>query len=424
MNLTQSSKKSVFISVYLANMVSSYNFFITASLLVYMHPYFDVNNSFWFYIVINLAFFTNWIMCPLGALFFGYIGDTYGRKPALLISIFGMSASMLFLSILPNSHSILVLAPILLTLLRGFQGFCWGGQSGSNVFVLEHFKNYKPGFINACLMTSYGIGTLLSYLVGLYFLSSPVSEGQWRLCYFVGAFLGFIGFYIQYYIPDTATFLKEKHNKASFSLLKIWQTRKYSIIAIVLCVGFEASITYFQKPYISKFLLWKNLDMSSTIIFASLSAFGTLICCVAAGFACDRKGLHFVLNSIIIFSLLCIFPLYYLISIEIWTIIIVNFVVLYIIIGSLLGTISYFVIRLFPVSQRYTAVTFLVVSANALWHLFKTYLPKYNTYLYDTSPSQTMTVPLFPVCCVFIMGLFLLIFLSQYRQKMTFFDDK
>ena len=65
---------------------------------------------------------------PLGGLLFGYIGDRYGRKQALSLSMIMMAIPSLTVTLLPSYESIGNLAPFTLFFVRIIQGLCTGGE--------------------------------------------------------------------------------------------------------------------------------------------------------------------------------------------------------------------------------------------------------------------------------------------------------
>ena len=67
-------------------------------------------------------FAAGYLLRPIGALLFGYIGDVLGRKKALVISMFLMSVSTLAMGLLPTYVHIGILAPIFLICCRSIQG--------------------------------------------------------------------------------------------------------------------------------------------------------------------------------------------------------------------------------------------------------------------------------------------------------------
>jgi len=84
-------------------------------------------------LIVTLAgFAVAYLMRPLGALFFGHIGDRYGRKRTLLLSVALMTAAMLAIALLPTRAAIGPAAGGLLILLRCVMGFAVGGDAPSH----------------------------------------------------------------------------------------------------------------------------------------------------------------------------------------------------------------------------------------------------------------------------------------------------
>ena len=74
---------------------------------------------------------------PIGGVFFGRIGDKYGRKIVLSTTIILMALSTLFIALLPTYEQIGVWAPILLLVARMIQGFYRHEYSGAMVYIAE-----------------------------------------------------------------------------------------------------------------------------------------------------------------------------------------------------------------------------------------------------------------------------------------------
>lgn len=77
-----------------------------------------------------LVFGSAFVVRPLGAIFFGRLGDRKGRRYSLIASISLMGAAATLTGLLPGFAQIGVIAPILLVILRMLQGFSTGGEIG------------------------------------------------------------------------------------------------------------------------------------------------------------------------------------------------------------------------------------------------------------------------------------------------------
>src|SRR3990167_10567537 len=73
-------------------------------------------------------FAAGFIMRPLGGIIFGHIGDKFGRKDALLWSIYLMAIPTTLIGLLPTYEQIGWVAPFLLNLIRLAQGLSMGGE--------------------------------------------------------------------------------------------------------------------------------------------------------------------------------------------------------------------------------------------------------------------------------------------------------
>jgi MHS family proline/betaine transporter-like MFS transporter len=88
------------------------------------------------------------IVRPIGAIFFGEIGDRIvGRKHALVFSILLITIPSVLMGMLPAYGTLGVAAPIILVLLRMMQGLSVGGQlAGSYVISVEQSSSKSRGF--------------------------------------------------------------------------------------------------------------------------------------------------------------------------------------------------------------------------------------------------------------------------------------
>jgi MFS family permease len=89
---------------------------------------------------------STFLMRPLGGIVMGYIGDNFGRKFALELSISLMVVPGFLMGCLPTFHSIGYLATFFLILLRMLQGLAVGGEMiGAYIFTIEACEPTQRG---------------------------------------------------------------------------------------------------------------------------------------------------------------------------------------------------------------------------------------------------------------------------------------
>jgi len=157
------------------------------------------------------TFAISFLIRPLGGLFWGPLGDRYGRKTVLSLTIVIMSAATLGIGLVPSYASIGIWSPVLLVLLRLIQGFSTGGEyGGAATFMAEYAPDERRGFYGSFLE----VGTLAGFSLGaLLMLSCSMMLGEpamqawgWRLPFLVAAPLGLAGLYLRSRIEDTPVF--------------------------------------------------------------------------------------------------------------------------------------------------------------------------------------------------------------------------
>ncbi|RYH25999.1 MFS transporter [archaeon] len=138
------------------------------------------------------------LMRPLGGLLIGWIGDNYGRRIALEISIVLMLLPSFLIGCLPTYQQVGWLAPVLLLILRMIQGLAAGGELvGALIFTLESTHGRHCGFWGgACKATGnfgstvgIGVAALLRYLLS----EKDMLAWGWRVPFWMGIVFGIMG---------------------------------------------------------------------------------------------------------------------------------------------------------------------------------------------------------------------------------------
>jgi len=154
------------------------------------------------------VFGVGFVMRPIGSIVFGIYGDRYGRRKALSAVIFVMAISTFVIGLLPTYAQVGIAAPIMLVVVRLFQGLSTGGEfGGSSAYIVEFAPDHRRGFFGSFQLVGVATGFLLGSLTAA-LLNSALSPDDrllwgWRLPFLFGITVGLVGAYMRWKISDT-----------------------------------------------------------------------------------------------------------------------------------------------------------------------------------------------------------------------------
>lgn len=291
-------KRKVVSSAVVGNIVEYYDFGIYAVFAsIIGRTFFPMSHLFLQTMLTFGVFALGFMMRPIGGIIFGYIGDKLGRKVALTTSIIGMAVATFCIGILPSFHQIGMIAPILLILVRLFQGVCIGGEgAGSAIFILEHLDGYKPGLIGSLVMASNMIGTLFATFVGIvinHFFGDD--EFSWRYAFFLGGLMGAAGLYLRYGLSETPVFEKMKKKKKIIKspILGVIFIKWRRLLVIACLAGVATASAYMIRAYLNFFFAYfMGYEENEALYFTALSLFIFIITLPFFGLLADKIGYH------------------------------------------------------------------------------------------------------------------------------------
>ena len=150
------------------NVIEWYDFYIFGSLAVsVLSVKFFAEGDPRTALITTIGIFTaGFLIRPLGAFLFGWLGDRVGRKYTFLITLSGMAIGTGAIGLVPTYDSIGFGAAVILLGLRMVQGLCLGGQYGGAItYVAEHVSDERRGYYTGWLQTSPTLGIVLSLLL-------------------------------------------------------------------------------------------------------------------------------------------------------------------------------------------------------------------------------------------------------------------
>src|SRR5258707_11171451 len=212
----KSQSKKAAASGWIGSALEYYDFFIyaTAESLVFPQIFFPSENPT-VAIVASLATYgVGYVARPIGAFVLGHWGDTHGRKNVLLVCMFLMGFSTMAVGFLPTYHSVGLLAPTLLVILRLIQGFAVAGEiSGASSMILEHAPFGRRGYYASFTLQGVQAGQILAAAVFLplaYFMPEDAfNSWGWRIPFLLSAGVLVAGYIIRREVEETPAFTKE-----------------------------------------------------------------------------------------------------------------------------------------------------------------------------------------------------------------------
>src|SRR5213080_2450631 len=127
------------------NVIEWYDFYIFGSLATILSVKFFEKSHPVAALLSTIALFTaGFLVRPLGAFVFGWLGDRVGRKYTFLLTLTGMGLGTGVIGLLPTYQAIGLSAAIFLFVLRMIQGLCLGGEYGGAItYVAEHVSDER-----------------------------------------------------------------------------------------------------------------------------------------------------------------------------------------------------------------------------------------------------------------------------------------
>ena len=354
------------------------------------------------------VFAVSFFVRPLGAIIFGRLGDTMGRKKTLSIVILLMAASTLMLGILPGYGTVGILAPILLIVVRVIQGIAAGGEFGSAAaFLAEYSPPKKRGFGVSWLEFGSLLGFLFASLIVFVLTSSmsaeAIANGGWRIAFLITVPFGIVGLYIRTKIEDTPEFteLARLNNVAQSPVAEVFRKNWKQLIQtcgieIFMNVTFYVVLVYlltYQETVV-------GVEASQAVLFTTLASALSLIVVPFSGLASDRWGRKPVLMTAAIALTVLSLPLFLVMqSGQPWATF-VSTMGLALILAIILGTHAVTVAELFPTRTRQTGLSIAYAVTAAL---FAGTAPFLLTLLIDVTKNDL--VPGFFLIAVGVVGI-------------------
>lgn len=309
------------------------------------------------------TFGAGYIARPVGAIVFGHIGDKFGRKTALSLTLILMGMSTTLIGVLPTYEAAGIVAPILLVTLRLLQGLGSGAEfAGSFVMVAEFAPATRRGFWASLPGVGVYGGIILATIVGLTVFQLPDEQlysWGWRLPFLVSFVLIIIGLVMRLRLSESPVFKdlakrKESHSLPFVAIFKKSPKTLFLAILLTAPIAFNAHVS---STYALTFGVEQGVSRTGVLIGSLLGAIAAFILVPVAGRLSDRFGrrpIYMIMTGI---GAVGTFPYFMLImagtDTAFWA---AHVLVMAPFTQALTGAQAAFLTELFPSRHRYTGV--------------------------------------------------------------------
>lgn len=345
-----------------------YDFFIfaTCAVLVFDKTFFPATDAYTGILLALSAYAVGFIARPLGGLFFGAVGDMFGRRSALVSSLLLMGLATFLMGVLPTYASAGLWAPALLVLLRILQGIAVGGEAtGALTMVAESMPGKHRGLWVSFPMIG---GPFANVLAALTIIGLQRSVGEqafvdwaWRLPFLLSAVLVVLGIWIRLKVEESPAFaelVEKRSGEPRAPISEAFSGFGAPMLKVFFVKAAENSLFYlyttFLLVFVTQYLALPRGAGLDALFWGSLLEVAVIM---IAGTLADRVGRRPVIVFGLTAGILSSFLLFTLDKgTSPSTVLLVTLMTLSCH-GIIVGGMSAFFTELFPTRVRYTAMS-------------------------------------------------------------------
>lgn len=268
------------------------------------------------------TFAVGFVARPLGGLVIGHMGDRYGRRPAMMLTIILMGLATVGIGLLPTSAVIGALAPVLLVVFRIIQGMGAGAELAGAMTIVSEFAPPKQ----RGLMTSFVLATPPGGIVlatGAFLAVSSLGDQAllawaWRLPFLASVLLFLLAWFIRRHLEESPEYVaamtraeaeKQSHHVPAMQLLR--HHGRALVLGFLAMTGHNA-LNYAMAVFALSLMTSDAVGMERSAALAAVTI-GTVFGIFGAplgGMAADRWGPTKVFAAGSAVGVLYAFPLF------------------------------------------------------------------------------------------------------------------
>lgn len=357
-------------SIITGTTIEWYDFYLYGTLFTVMQPhFFPTSNQLAGWLLGLAAYATGFIIRPVGAVYFGRMGDVSGRKSAFLATLLLMGGATTAIGLLPGYDRVGVAAPALLVLMRLLQGFALGGEyGGAVIFVAENVPDGERGYYTSYVQVTATLGLFISMVVVMgvrnYLGPADFSAWGWRLPFVFSLFLLGIAGWVRSQLGESPLWerLRRENRLAREPLVEAGRNWKKLALALFAATAGQGVIWYtaqfFSVQFMTKLLGIPGPKATLIAAVALLCGMPFFVVFGALSDIIGRKRLMVVGNLLAAIGFFPIYRAMQLVSNPLNEVAMTALVFAQVLLVTMTyGPIAAFLVEFFPARSRYTSLS-------------------------------------------------------------------
>ncbi|MEA5670706.1 MFS transporter [Pseudomonas sp. MH2] len=305
------------------------------------------------------VFAVGFLSRPFGALILGPIGDRFGRRAVLIITVFGMGVCTTIIGLLPTYEAIGIAAPVLLIAMRFVQGMMVGGEwSSAGIYIVESAPANRRATAASVITGTAGLAFLFGTFVAAT-ITTTLSDAQltawgWRLPFVASIVMTGIAIFIRRKLGDTPVYEEMVRQRDSAQAPSKAVRRRAFITTFAFSALFGVSLYYFVTYANNHLVTTVGLPRSTALWLCSIALVVYVIVNPLIGRLSDRIGRRKLLLGAAAALTVLAFPIFLLINSGNSAAILLGLIILGVLVAVTAVMDVVLLVEVFPASIRST----------------------------------------------------------------------
>lgn len=342
-------------------------------------------------LIAAFAFCSTYVLRPVGALLFGWVGDNIGRKPTVVITTIMMAVSCIVMANLPTYAQIGISSAWIITICRIMQGLSAMGEViGAEIYLTEAIPLPHRYPVVSAIRIVDDLGSVFAIAVASFVTLAGMN---WRIAFWIGACIAVVGSIARVRLRETPEFIAAKQKKIRRSGPAEKVEPRTAVAYFLMHCGYPiffffsfifcASILKNKFGYSAEQIIHQNLiialvALASDVVYTMLSKYIFPLKILTVKVYCA-----FVLSLLLPFLLNSIEDPVYLLIVQCF--------VIFFALGGMPGS-AVFLVN-FPVLKRFKSATFLYAAAYAVMSTINSFGLIYLVEFFGNYGLYVITIP-------------------------------